>query len=154
MGPDKAAILFERLSGNPREVDDNEWLHFISDVLKLPACYLPAAQEILRQGAWRRHTGRGQNPIGYVRTATQREGLRMGLATHRHDPAEPRVLTKDQPQKRAVKNQTENLRFDRWDHRRGVIPLAVPEGVAYGDHIDKLQGSRFYGTPTKTNHGT
>jgi hypothetical protein len=154
MSPDKAAILFDRLSKTPCEMHDVEWLHFIGEVLKLPACYLPAAQEILRQGRWRRHTGRGQNPIGYVRTATEREVLRMGLATHRYARTEPRVLTRDQPQKRELNSRTEDLRFDAFDKRRGLVPLAVPDGVAYGDHIDQLQGSSANRTPTKTHRGT
>jgi hypothetical protein len=154
MTPDKAAILFDRLSKTPREMHDAEWMHLISEVLKLPACYLPAAQEILRQGAWRRHTGRGQNPIGYVKTATERAGLGMGLAMDRYKPAEPRVITRDQPRKRAVENPTEALRFDRFDRRRGLVPLPVPDGAAYGDHIDQLLGSSLNRMPTNTGRGT
>ena len=80
MSPEEAAILFDQTT---RQGSDREWLHLVVEVLSLPGCYVPAAQKILRQGAWRRHTGGSQNPIGYVKTAAEREGLRMGLATHR-----------------------------------------------------------------------
>ena len=154
MSPDKAAVLFDQLAKTPRQGHDAEWLRFVGEVLNLPACYVPAAQEILRQGAWRRHTGRGQNPIGYVKTATEREGLKMGLATHRHDRTEPRVPTKDQPQKRVLESRMEELRFDRVEKRQGRVPLAVPDGVKYSDHIDQLQGVGIGGMRIKTSRGT
>ena len=154
MNPDRAAVLFDQLTKTPPEGHDAEWLRFVCEILNLPACYVPAAREILRQGAWRRHTGRGQNPIGYVKTATEREGLRTRLATHRHDRTEPMVPTKDQPQKRERESRTEELRFDRVDKRRGRVPLVVPDEVTYSEHIDQLLGAGSNGMPTKTGRGT
>jgi hypothetical protein len=63
----------------------------------------------------------------------------MGLATHRHDRTEPRVPTKDQPQKRGPASLTEELRFDQVDKRRGHVLLAVPRGVTFSDHVDKIE---------------
>ena len=153
MSPEEAVILFDQLTKTTRQERDGEWLHLVVEVLSLPGCYVPAAQKILRQGAWRRHTGGSQNPIGYVKTATEREGLRMGLATHRHDRSEPRVPTKDRPEKREVENRTEALRFDHVDQRRGNVSLVVPRGVTLTDHIDRLEFAS-YGMPTKTRRGT
>ena len=154
MSLDKASMLFDQLTKTARKGHDAEWLSLVVEVLNLPGCYLPAAQEILRQGAWRQHTGPGQNPIGYVKTATEREGLRMGLATHRHDRTEPRVPTKDRPQKRELESRTEELSFNHVDKRRGHVPLAVPHGVTFSDHIDQLDFASLYGMPTKTSRGT
>jgi hypothetical protein len=153
MSSGEAALLFDRLTKTAYKGRDDQWLRFIVEVLNLPACYLPAAQEILRRGAWRRHTGEGHNPIGYVKTATEREGLRMGLATHRHDRTEPRVPTKDQPQRRKRESRMEELRFDHTDKRRGHVPLAVPRGVTFTDHVDQLDFASLYGIPTKTRGG-
>jgi hypothetical protein len=154
MSPEEAAILFDQLTKTTRQGRDGEWLHLVVEVLSLPGCYVPAAQKILRQGAWRRHTGGSQNPIGYVKTATEREGLRMGLATHRHDRSEPRVPTKDQPQRRQLESRTEELRFDHVDKRRGHVDLAVPQGMTFSDYIDRLQGASSQGMLTKTRRGT
>jgi hypothetical protein len=154
MSRDEAGLLFDQLAKTPLEGHDDEWLHLIGEVLKLPGCYLPAAQEILRQGAWRRHTGLGQNVIGYVKTATEREGQRIGLATHRHDRTEPRVPTKSQPPRRKHENRMEELRFDHADQRRGEVPLAVPRGVTSSDHVDRFEYGSLYGMPTKTRAGT
>jgi hypothetical protein len=82
-------------AGLPLDGHDDAWLHFIDVILKLPRCYLPAAQHVLSQGRWRRLTRRGDNPVGYVKTATQREALKMGLALDRFNDNEPRVPTKD-----------------------------------------------------------
>jgi hypothetical protein len=50
------------------------WLHYLD-----PAWAAGTVARIFPiASAW--HTGPGQNPIGYVKTATEREGLRMGLA--------------------------------------------------------------------------
>jgi hypothetical protein len=153
MGTDNASMLFAQLTKTARKGHDTEWLRLVVEVLNLPACYLPAAQKILRQGAWRQHTGPGQNPIGYVKTATEREGLRMGLATHRHDRTEPRVPTKDRPQKRELESRTEELGFDHVDKRRGHVSLVVPRGLTSSDHIDQLHFASLYGMPTKNSRG-
>jgi hypothetical protein len=153
MSSDKASMLFAQLLKTARKGHDAEWLRLVVEVLNLPECYLPAAQKILRQGVWRQHTGPGQNPIGYVKTATEREGLRMGLATHRHDRTEPRVPTKDRPQKRELESRTEELRFDHVDKRRGHVPLAVPRGVTFSDHSDRLDFASLHGMPTKNGRG-
>jgi hypothetical protein len=78
-----SAELLSRMAITPREGRDDEWLRFVTGILKLPMSYLSAAQEILSQGGWRRITGRGQNPIGYVKTATMRAAMRMGLGLDR-----------------------------------------------------------------------
>src|SRR5450755_3646120 len=145
MGTDNASMLFAQLTKTARKRQDAEWLRLVVEVLNLPACYLPAAQKILLQGGWRQHTGPGQNPIGYVKTATEREGLRMGLATHRHDRTEPRVPTNDRPQKRELESRTEELRFDHVDKRRGHVSLVVPRGLTSSDHIDQLHFASLYG---------
>jgi hypothetical protein len=81
----------------PIEGHDAEWLRFMDETLKMPGCYLPAAQEILRQNRWRRFIGNGNNPIGYVKTATYQEAMKMGLALDKYNVNEPRVITKDAP---------------------------------------------------------
>ncbi len=47
----------------------------MSEVLRLPVWMAPAAQEAIRQDRWRTQP----NPIAYVRTATHRIAVRMGL---------------------------------------------------------------------------
>ncbi|SRR5260370_41712699 len=116
-----------RAASMPLEGHDEEWLRFMAEVLKMPACYLPAAQKILHQGAWRRYTGTGQNPIGYVKTAAYREALKMGLAMDRYEVTEPRVLTKDQPRRQSPTVG-------------GCQPLPVPIGMTHDDYIESLQG--------------
>ena len=153
MSPREAVKLLGVLTRTGREGHDAEWLHFVGEVLNLPGCYTPAAQKILRQGAWRRHTGPSQNPIGYVKTATEREALRMGLATHRHNRTEPWVPTTDQPRRRALESRTEELRFDHADKRRGLVRLSVPRGMSDSDHIDQLLAGSD-GNVTKTKSGT
>jgi hypothetical protein len=153
MSPDPATTL-DQLANTAREGSDEECLCFVVEVLHLPGCYLPAAQKILGLGGWRRHTGRGQNPIGYVKTATEREALRMGLATHRHNRTEPRVPTKDQPQRSQLESRTEELRFDHPDKRRGRVDLAFPKGVTFSEYADRLTGASSNGMLTKTRRGT
>jgi len=85
--------LLDQMARTPRGGHDSEWLRFITETLKLPACYLPAAQEVLAQGAWRRHTGKGQNTIGYIKTAVCRVALRQGLAMDLYKKDEPYVKT-------------------------------------------------------------
>jgi hypothetical protein len=152
MSPAEATILFDRLSKTARQGRDEEWVHVVVQVLHLPGCYVPAAQKVLRSAGWRRNTGIHKNPIGYVKTATEREGLRMGLGTHRHDPTEPRVPTTDKPRKREVENRTADLRFDHVDQRRGQVSLSVPRGVTVADHIDQLDYASLYAT--KNRRGT
>ena len=74
---ERAELLetLERAAATPPEGHDAEWLRLM-DLLKLPGCYLPAVQEALKQGRWRR----AKNPRAYVVTVAQREALRMGLA--------------------------------------------------------------------------
>jgi hypothetical protein len=77
----------------------------------------------------------------------------MGLATHRHDRTEPRVPTKDRPQKRELESRTEELGFDHVDKRRGHVSLVVPRGLTSSDHIDQLHFASLYGMPTKNSRG-
>ena len=84
-----------KFSSLPEEGHDAEWLSFIRDCLKMPDCYLLAAQEVLRQRGWRKLTRVGDNPIGYVRTATYRQALNTKMALDRK--GEPLVPTKDIP---------------------------------------------------------
>jgi hypothetical protein len=74
--------LLARMANTPRD-HDPVWLEFVKGKLKLPGCYLPAAQRVISDGAWRRHTGKGHNPIGYVKTATIRVAVRMRLGIDR-----------------------------------------------------------------------
>jgi hypothetical protein len=68
--------VFDQAAATPPEGHDSHWLWFIEKFLELPQCYLPAAQEALRQGRWRK----AKNPKGYVKTVAQREAIKMGLA--------------------------------------------------------------------------
>ncbi len=99
-GTDPVSLLRSAAS-MPAEGHDADWLRLMNDVLKMPGCYLPAAQEVLRQKRWLQYTGRGQNPVGYVKKATYQQALRMGLALDKYDSREPRVLTKDAPTRKA-----------------------------------------------------
>jgi hypothetical protein len=49
---------------------------------------VPAAQQVIWGEGWREHP----NPIGYIKIATYRVALKMGLALDRFDPTLPRVL--------------------------------------------------------------
>jgi len=148
-------LLLDKLAALPVEGNDEEWLQFMGDTLKMQLCYLPAAQEVLRQNRWRAHTGKGQNPIGYIKTATYREALRMGLAMYR-ETAEPRILTKDVPKRSALPERNEDLRFDRLDVQKGRAPLSIPEDKwdAYEDHVDALHAAHYdSGTYRRTEQG-
>lgn len=82
---DHYIAIFDQAAATPAEGHDAEWLWLISEVLKLPICYLPAAQEALRQGRWRN----ARNPKVYLKTVAQREAIRLGLAP---DPREGQTL--------------------------------------------------------------
>ena len=47
----------------------------------------------------------------------------------------------------------EELRFDHADKRRGHVPLAIPRGATFTDHVDRL-GFANHGKATKTRGGT
>ena len=66
--------------------DSDEWLPFITRVLKLDSWMVPAVQEAVRQQRWRN----AANPIGYVRTAARREANRLGLFEDGHKHSEDR----------------------------------------------------------------
>jgi len=58
--------------------ESDQWEQFMVKVLKFPKSELwrtPAAQEAIRQDRWRS----APNPIGYVKTVTIRESLKLGL---------------------------------------------------------------------------
>jgi hypothetical protein len=128
--------LLSAVAALPNEGHDAEWLEFIGDTLRLPPCYLPAAQQVLRQNRWRRLTGKGQNPIGYVKTATHQQALRMGLALDRYNQTEPRVVTKDAPADKP-RDVPDDLRFDAHDKRVGHVPLAASPDEHIEDCIDR-----------------
>jgi hypothetical protein len=127
------AALLDRLSTTAREGHDTEWVHFISDALKLPPCYLPAAQNVLDQERWRKFTGRGHNPIGYVKTATMREAMRMGLGVDLRRPSEmePRVETGD---RKCVGRGEERIRL-------GLAPLKLPKDITQREYSEYFDGA-------------
>jgi hypothetical protein len=55
--------------------DAEEWVPFIKTVLRLEPWMVLAVQDSIKQHRWRGSA----NPIGYIRTATMRGALRMGL---------------------------------------------------------------------------
>lgn len=68
-------------------LESDEWLPFITKVLKLDSWMVPAIQEVVvRQQRWRS----APNPIGYIRTAAQREANRLGLHQDGHKHSEDR----------------------------------------------------------------
>jgi hypothetical protein len=146
--------LLARIANTPY-ADSTAWLDFVTEVLRLDGCYVPAAQRIVSQGDWRRHTGKGQNAIGYIKIATYREALKMGLALDRFDPTEPRVATKDQPltPKDRVNGRADELRFDFVPRKKGHVPLNIPEGANFQDEIDRLHAVATYDFPTKAANG-
>jgi hypothetical protein len=115
-----------RMAATPRDGHDAEWLDFVTKALGMPGCYVPAAQAVIDQGRWRRVATPGHNPIGYIKTATYREALKLGLALDRYLSDEPFVRTKDRPERIEREDPVEELRFDHRDSRRGCVPLRFP----------------------------
>jgi hypothetical protein len=107
---------------------DEQWVHLVTKVLCLPDCYVPALQKVIGQNRWQRQP----NPIGYVKTATIREAMKMGLAMDRYKPDEPRVATKDRPPV-----------GDQEPAPVGLAPLpSKPDGVdSREDHLDNLRAA-------------
>src|SRR5437879_5195370 len=67
--------LFEwAASASPSEHAD-EWLWLTTQFLGLTPIHLPAIQEVLNQGRWRK----ARNPKSYVKVCAKRELPRMGL---------------------------------------------------------------------------
>jgi hypothetical protein len=66
--------------------ESDEWLPFITKVLKLNQWMVPAIQEVVRQQRWRT----APNPVGYIRTAAHREANRLGLHQDSHKHSEDR----------------------------------------------------------------
>jgi len=145
----------ERLDGLSIEGNDDEWLQFMGRTLKMQRCYLPAAQAVLKQGRWRAHSGKGQNTIGYFKTATYREAMKMGLAL-RKGTTIPRIPTKDRPQKNAQLAYDEDLAFNRRDTGQGLVDLPIPkeEWNGYEEHVDRLHALSYVpGTYHRTERG-
>lgn len=140
----------QQLSALP--CDAQEWVDFTTRVVGLPDCYAPAAQAVIRQNRWRRLSGK-QNLIGYVKTATMREALKMGLALDRYLPNEPRVLTKERPQPSPTSPALGTVglvdlplpRSFNWSSPEeseasgGSGVEATDNGYSYEDHLDHLQ---------------
>ena len=57
------------------------WVQFMVGVLRLPQWMVPAAQEAVRQHRWKLQP----NPIGYIKTATYRISVKMGLAADNYE---------------------------------------------------------------------
>ena len=124
------------MAATPRDGHDAEWVYFVTKALGMPGCYVPAAQAVIDQGRWRRVATPGQNPIGYIKTATYREALKLGLALDRYLSDEPFVPTKDRPARIEKEDPIEELRFDHRDSRPGCIPLLIPSGKSCQDVIE------------------
>jgi hypothetical protein len=124
------AQLLRHLAGLPP--DAREWVDFVTKTLKLHGSYAPAAQKVIGQNRWRRLTGKGQNPIAYVKTATMHEAGKMGLAVDRYKPDEPRVITKDRlvplPVPQTVSLTSQDL----------CGAIYGDDEVSYQDHLDSL----------------
>jgi hypothetical protein len=126
------------MAATPRDGHDAEWLDFVTKALGMPGCYVPAAQAVIDQGRWRRVATPEHNPIGYIKTATLHEAVRMGLAMNRYNPNEPWVKTKDlEPARAVVQRPAEDaLRFKPFDTRIGCVPLQIPKGKSYDSVIE------------------
>jgi len=66
--------LLKGAANEPYEKGKGKWSRLLK-VLQLSTIYVPAIQEILKQGKWQNQP----NPIGYVRKAAVRRAVRHGL---------------------------------------------------------------------------
>ena len=56
-------------------LNDEAWLSFVRDVMKMPESFTPAIQEAVRQQRWKI----APNPVASVRTTAYQEAKKLGL---------------------------------------------------------------------------
>lgn len=78
----------ETLLGQLPQLDDRDTLRLM-DMLRLETCYFPAVVEVARQGRWKNVRS---SLKGYVRIASLREAVRLGLAEPQRAPEEIGVI--------------------------------------------------------------
>jgi hypothetical protein len=55
--------------------DEDSWIAFMRNLIRLPAWMLPVVQRVIRRRAWRK----AANPLEQIRAASNREAARLGL---------------------------------------------------------------------------
>jgi len=122
----------ERLAG--LAPDSHAWADFVIGTLHLPGSYAPAAHRVIGQNRWRHFLRKGQNPLGYIKTATMREAAKLGLAMDRYKSDEPRVSTKDRAHHVALPAP----RGVDWASREHCGAAYSDDEQSYEDHLNRL----------------
>lgn len=110
-------------------VESDEWLPFITKVLKLDQWMVPAIQEVVvRQQRWRS----APNPIGYIRTAAQREANRLGLHQDNHKHSEDRRCPCGAMTKAKAKERGHECVYAGYD-AGAIADIALPASAWRGE---------------------
>ena len=118
--------LLKGAADEPYEKGKGKWSRLLK-VLQLSTIYVPAIQEILKQGKWQNQP----NPIGYVRKAAVRRAVRHGLVEIRRKRGQealpPEISSEHERLGEEYKLITELCDLDNQQKRQPLVRILSQE---------------------------
>jgi hypothetical protein len=118
--------LLKGAANEPYEKGKGKWSRLLK-VLQLSTIYVPAIQEILKQGKWQNQP----NPIGYVRKAAVRRAVRHGLVEIRRKRGQealpPEISSEHERLGEEYKLITELCDLDNQQKRQPLVRILSQE---------------------------